>query len=198
MEMRVICVGYTTTVVSGVEQLMAPISPPARWKDPEKINEYLIDKQAEQQKGASMRTLTGAFKEIVAVCDGKVVEGIDWSVTPVVEMLFGYDMIAIIEANLFRSLAIADKIDKRGQLSEEDLFLVTSQRSGLPYLMNKDEGYRPTLFDPVHAITGSSAAESNDLSVVSRRFKLPAPKVEALSLAMFTFGLCAKLGIVNA
>jgi hypothetical protein len=194
--MSLICVGYQPAAAPGAEQFIAPASAPVNYKDPKKIADYVAAAHAKQLEEAHKKPLTATLLDIFFVSGGEALSP-DLSSGSRLDFLRGFDLIAVIETGLFRSLVIAEHIDRFGSLGGHQ-WIVISQRSGIPYLtsVNTVAERTPVIFDPIHAITGSTAEESNVPEFVAARFGAKIKgKTIAERRAWLAYDLCQKLGV---
>jgi hypothetical protein len=176
--------------------LLSPKSAPSNWKDPVKIAQYEADSRVRQLEEAAKKPLTGRLQAIAMVAQGQIQDANQGSL---LEQIRRFEYVAVIEAGLFKSLVIADQIDRFNTLGGHG-WIVTSARSGHPYLMagtHVQPGYtHPVIFDPIHAITGSTAEESNIPELVAERFNVKVKgKTVAERRAWLAFELCRRLGV---
>lgn len=195
--MRFAYVGFTTDVLDGWERFAPEPKAPSNWKDQSKIADYVREARDKQAAEAAVKPLTGRFRDIVVLnqkSDAPVQAS--WPDLPILDFLSQYERVACIDYSTFRSLALADYIDKKGALDDNAQWAVISARSGFPYLVPSTKWAAvPMLFDPLHAITGSSSEENTDPGSVLSRYKLPMPYgPDAGSKAAACKAVCKLLG----
>ncbi len=195
--MRFAFVGFSSAALPGWEQFAPEPKPPSNWKDPSKIADYIREAREKQSFEAAVKPLTGSLTEVVVLNEkSDTPVQCSWPDMPILDFLSQCDRIACIDYGVFRSLAIAEYVDKKGALDENAQWAVVSARSGFPYLIPSTKwSSAPMLFDPLHAITGSSSEESTDPGSVLRRYKLVLPYgPDALSRARACRAVCKLLG----
>ena len=195
--MRFAYVGFTAGTVAGWEQFVPAPKAPSNWKDKEKIAAYIKEAKESQVLEAAQKPLTGRFAE-VAVLNQKseLVLQSAWPDVPILDYLSQFDRIACIDYGTFRSLAVAEYIDKKKALDDNSRWAVISARSGYPYLVSTEKwASAPMLFDPLHALTCSSSEENTDPGLVMHRYGLNLQYgPDAKSKAIACKAVCKLLG----
>lgn len=150
--MKTAYVGFLTDVHPSWRDFCFPPIPPANYKDPVKIQEW-IDRYTEKQEDeAKNKPLTGKIKDfhLFEKRDAlKVDKGaITWPDQTVLEIISLYDRIFVLDVGIFSVLARMEHLDMYGRISSDYNWIITSRMSHFPMLFENPQ-VAPRLFDPI-------------------------------------------------
>lgn len=173
--LKVAYVGFMTDVHPDWRAFCPPPVPPANYKDLDKIQAW-TDKATEKQTSeAKDKPLTGKISEFYLFerpyfnasddddeRDTLIDRGsMDWPNCTALEILSDYDRIFVLNAGVFAVLARMEHVDARGQLSNDNNWIVTSRLTHFSLLSFNPKDV-PKLFDPIDLLVSSTAEENCD------------------------------------
>ena len=197
---KFLCVGYITVAIDNAGTIMSIPSAPANYKDPDKIASYVQAALAKGMEEAHLKPLTAKLLRLTTFNESGVADQSVQDMQLQAEDWRDYDFIAVIRPNFFRAVLINHLIGVYGKLPLTWRCLVASTVSGYSYLVAKDHQH-PVMFDPVHAITGSTAEANNDLEAVAKRYSVQSYLSKRFDLpedyltGQLCYSLCVALGL---
>jgi hypothetical protein len=190
--MRTIYVGFISGFWPDAEKYLPEIKAPRNYTDPVKIAGYIENARTRALLEASEEPLTAEFADMYMIEPGSPKDVSAWPQRTALRTLGGYDCIAVINAQLFLSLAVAEQILKCGALTSRDYWALRHPVTWEAYL---SPGNTKVIIDPIRAIMGTSAKDQTDPFNVAKRFNIPTEMNTAHQRAIMASNLCRKLGL---
>lgn len=190
-EMKVGFVGYTTKAKKDWKEYAPAVAAPSNYKDESKKAAYVKEALEKQEINAGSTPLQSEFHEFCLIEQGyeqgRMIEpGVR------LESLVKFTHIGVIGGTMMRHLLICESILYSRRVFPEFWWLFRSIRTGYQFLADKD--FQVEVFDPVHALTCTSALDEN-LDVVLKAYNSTVEGYDARTRALFTEKLCALMGV---
>ena len=212
--MKTAYVGFLTDVHSSWKDFCMPPVPPANYKDPAKIHEWLERYTEKQEVEARNKPLTGKIKDFYLFerrDESRVDKGVmGWPDQTALEIISLYDRIFVLNVGIFSVLARMEHLDLRGRISPEYNWIITSRMAHYSLLSDNPQA-APKLFDPIDLLVSSTAEENRNIALVMSRLSLPLKGLEseeveedikdlcinqtARELALIAFDVADRLGV---
>jgi hypothetical protein len=170
--MKTAYVGFMTNVQQNWRSFCPAPVPPANYKDPVKIQEWMDRTTEKQVKEAEDKPLTGRISEFCLLerHGEEVVDkgNMSWPDTSALEIISLYDRIFVLNVGIFSVLARMEHLDMRGTISPEYNWIITSRLTHVPLIFNTPQS-APRLFDPIDLLVSSTAEENRNSELVMIR-----------------------------
>jgi len=167
-------VGFTTDTREDWESYCPTPTPPASYKDPVKIQDWMnkaVEKQAVEAKDKPLTGKITGFHlfELEGHISDKGAAG--WPGRPVLTILSNYKRIFVVRAGIMAVLSRMEYIDRNATLGACN-WIITSRMTHFP-LIYEDPKNAPKIFDPIDLLVSSTAEENCDPLLVLARLQKP-------------------------